>query len=130
MRLRLTMRVEQRRAAALRRQGASQRMRATEERLEEMREQRVRRRRERTEEMGTMGLQRVVRRKKERALKERLLMRLLEMRGQSEEMMVRVRVRSRGLPLQRWRSSVLTRDVRAKTWRLAMRKRHLGRCRA
>ena len=119
MRLRLAMRVEQRRAAALRRQGASQRMRAMEEmgeekrgqrvrrrreRTEEKKGQRVRRRRERTEEMRAMGLQPVVRRKKESALKERLLlMRLLERRGQSEQMTVRVRVRSRRLPLQRWR---------------------------
>ena len=96
VRFRLAMRVEQRRAAALRCQGASQRMRAT----EEMGEQRMRAMEERTEEMGR---QRVVRRMKERALKERLLMRLLERRGQSEEMTLRVQVRSRRLPLQRWR---------------------------
>ena len=46
----------------------------------------------------------MVRRKKVTALKERLLlMRLLERRAQSEEMRVRVRVRSRRLPRQRWR---------------------------
>ena len=62
-RLRLAMRVEQWKAVALRRQEASQRMRAT-------------------EEMRTMGRQRVVRRKKEKVLKERvLLLRLLERRG-------------------------------------------------
>ena len=103
VRFRLAMRVEQRRAAALRRQGASQRMRATEEMGEEMGEQRMRAMEERTEEMRKMGRQRVVRRKKERALKERLLMRLLERRGQSQEMTLRVQVRSRRLPLQRWR---------------------------
>ena len=75
-RLRLAMRVEQWKAVALRRQEASQRMRAT-------------------EEMRTMGRQRVVRRKKEKVLKERvLLLRLLERRGQSEEMTARVRVKS------------------------------------
>ena len=126
LRLWLAMRVEQRRAAALRRLGASQRMRAR----EEMGEQRMRATEERTEEMRKLGRQRVVRRRKERALKERLLlMRLLERRGQSEEMTVRVRVRSRRLPRQRWRSSVLTQDARAKTWRGAMRKRHRARCR-
>ena len=75
-RLRLAMRVEQWKAVALRRQEASQRMRAT-------------------EEMRTMGRQRVVRRKKEKVLKERvLLLRLLERRGQSEEMTARVRVKT------------------------------------
>ena len=75
-RLRLAMRVEQWKAVALRRQEASQRMRAT-------------------EEMRTMGRQRVGRRKKEKVLKERvLLLRLLERRGQSEEMTARVRVKS------------------------------------
>ena len=103
--LRLAMRVEQRKVEALRRQEASQRMRAT-------------------EEMRTMGRQRVVRRKKERVL----LLRLLERRWQSEEMTARVRVKSRGLPRQRWLSSVLTQDVRAKTWRVGMRKRHRGPC--
>ena len=108
-----------------------QRVRRRRERTEEKKGQRVRRRRERTEEMRAMGLQPVVRRKKERALKERLLlMRLLERRVQSEEMTVRVRVKSRKLPRQRWRSSVLTQDVRAKTWREAMHKRHRGPCRA
>tara|TARA_A100001388_G_scaffold270878_1_gene248920 strand:- start:535 stop:690 length:156 start_codon:yes stop_codon:yes gene_type:complete len=48
-----------------------------------------------TEEMRTMGRQRVVRRKQEKVLKERvLLLRLLERRGQSEEMTARVRVKS------------------------------------
>ena len=127
VRLRLAMRVDQRRAAALRLQGASPRMmRATEEMEEEMSQQRERRRRKRTEEMGTMGRLRVVRRKKVTPLKERLL----ERRVQSEEMTERVRVKSRRLPRQRWRSSVLAQDVRAKTWRAAMRKRHRGPCRA
>ena len=127
VRLRLAMRVDQRRAAALSLQGASPRMmRVTEEMEEEMSQQRERRRRKRTEEIGTMGRLRVVRRKKVTPLKERLL----ERRVQSEEMTERVRVKSRRLPRQRWRSSVLTQDVRAKTWREAMHKRHRGPCRA
>ena len=108
VRLRLAMRVDQRRAAALSLQGASPRMMQA------------------TEEMLTMGRLRVLRRKKVTALKERLL----ERRVQSEEMTERVRVKSRRLPRQRWRSSVLTQDVRAKTWRVGMRKRHRGPCRA